>query len=126
MTAIECDCRREFDGSHPNVFSLGIVNNRRFRQTQSVYYFIIIRAATCFDPTGPSSGLHYEPVNYKAAYIIGIPNNVYKSFFDVLLTVHLSIFISVINQLEAKNFCFTISLFHASTCFEHMCSSSGG
>jgi len=39
--------------------------------------------------------------------------------FDVLLTVRLSIFISVINQLDAQNFCFTISLFHASTCFEH-------
>jgi len=35
-------------------------------------------------------------------------------------------FISVMNQLDAKNFCFTICLFHASTCFEHMCSSSGG
>jgi hypothetical protein len=46
--------------------------------------------------------------------------------FDVLLTVHLSIFISVINQLDAQNFCFIVSLFHASTCFEHMCSSSGG
>jgi len=46
-------------------------------------------------------------------------------FYDVLLTVHLSIFISVINQLDALNFCFTISLFHASTCFEHMCSLSG-
>ena len=40
-------------------------------------------------------------------------------FFYVLLTVHLSIFISVINQIYAQNFCFTISLFHASTCFEH-------
>jgi len=40
--------------------------------------------------------------------------------FNVLLTVHLSIFISVINKLDAQNFCFTISLFHASTCFEHM------
>jgi len=39
--------------------------------------------------------------------------------FYVLLTVHLSIFISVFNQLDAQNFCFTISLFHASTCFEH-------
>jgi len=48
-------------------------------------------------------------------------------FCDVLLTVlHLSIFISEINQLDAQNFCFTISLFHASTCFEHMRSSSGG
>ena len=36
------------------------------------------------------------------------------------------IFISVINQLDAQHFCFTISLFYASTCFEHMCSSSGG
>jgi len=35
--------------------------------------------------------------------------------FDILLTVHLSMFISVINQLDAQNFCFTISLFHAST-----------
>jgi len=43
----------------------------------------------------------------------------FKVFFDVLLTVHLSIFISVTNQLDAQNFCFTISLFHASTCFEH-------
>jgi len=40
-------------------------------------------------------------------------------FFDVLLTVHLSIFISVIKQLDAQNFCFIVSLFHASTCFEH-------
>ena len=39
--------------------------------------------------------------------------------FDVLLTVQLSIFILVINQLDAQNFCFTISLFHASTCFKH-------
>jgi len=39
--------------------------------------------------------------------------------FDVLLTVRLSIFISVINQLDAQNFCFTISLLHVSTCFEH-------
>jgi len=29
------------------------------------------------------------------------------------------IFILVINQLDAQNFCFTISFFHASTCFEH-------
>ena len=36
------------------------------------------------------------------------------------------LFISVINQLDAQNFCFTITLFHACTCFEHMCSSSGG
>jgi len=48
------------------------------------------------------------------------------NYFDVLLAVHLSIFISVISQLDAQNFCFIISLFRASRCFEHMCSSSGG
>jgi len=36
------------------------------------------------------------------------------------------VFISVINELDAQNFCFTISLFLVSTCFEHMCSSSWG
>ena len=35
------------------------------------------------------------------------------------------VFISVTNQIDAQNFCFTICLFHVSTCFEHMCSSSG-
>ena len=42
------------------------------------------------------------------------------------MQVYIVLFISVINQLDAQNYCFTISLFHASTCFEHMCSSSGG
>jgi len=53
--------------------------------------------------------------------LINHETNVY-----VLLTVHLTVFISVINQLDAQNVCFTISLFHAPTCFEHMFSSSGG
>ena len=30
-----------------------------------------------------------------------------------------TLFISVFNQLDAQNFCFTITSFHASTCFEH-------
>jgi hypothetical protein len=59
-------------------------------------------------------------INYTFNTVVGY------TFFDVLLTVHLRIFISVINQLDAQNFCFTISLFHVSTCFERMCSSSGG
>ena len=42
--------------------------------------------------------------------------------FYVLLNVHFSIFILVINQIDAQNFCFTITLFHAPTCCEHMCS----
>ena len=36
--------------------------------------------------------------------------------------MHLSIFISVINQFDAQNIYFTVSLFHASSYFEHMCS----
>jgi len=52
--------------------------------------------------------------------------NINNRFFDVFQAVQLSIFISVINQLDAQNICFTISLLHSSTCFEHMCSSSGG
>ena len=51
---------------------------------------------------------------------------IFRKDFDVLLTVRLTIFFSVINQIDAQNVCFTISLFNASTCFEHMCSPSGG
>ena len=65
-------------------------------------------------------------VTPKPAVVADLPcwsANLPFFFFDVLLTVlHLGIFISVINQLDAQNFGFTISLFHASTCFEHMCS----
>ena len=44
--------------------------------------------------------------------------------FEIQIGLYLKrfwIYISVINQLDEHNFCFTISLFHASTCFEHMC-----
>jgi len=36
-----------------------------------------------------------------------------KPDFDVLLTVHFSIFILAINQLDTQHFCFTISLFRS-------------
>jgi len=54
--------------------------------------------ATCFGNKVPSLGSHY---NWQ---------------------VGLYTFNSVINQIDAQKFCFIISLFHASTCFEHMCS----
>ena len=47
-------------------------------------------------------------------------------FQSAVQTLESDFFISVINQLDAQNICFTVSLFHASTCFEQMCSSSGG
>ena len=65
--------------------------------------------------------LNSEQKIFKCFYFRDVYTNKWTDF-DVLLTVHLSIVISVINQLDAQNFCFTISLFHASTCFEHMCS----
>jgi len=45
-------------------------------QTQHMYS--LFRLATCFDFTGSSSGLHCEPIEVlRAAYILGIPNNVF-------------------------------------------------
>jgi len=46
-----------------------------------------------------------------------------KQMCVIRLTLHYNLFINI-NQLDALNF--TISLFQASTCFEHMCSLSGG
>ena len=73
-----------------------------------------------------------KKINWERVTCVGV-ENCYRDrlrqinfFFDVLLAVYLRIFISVINQLDAQNFCFTISLFHASKCFEHMSSYSGG
>ena len=45
---------------------------------------------------------------------------IYIYLFNVLLTVHLSI-ILVINQVNAQNLSFTISLLYASRCFDHCC-----
>jgi len=59
-------------------------------------------------------GHRHSSGDVPAAYMLPLCNTI------------LHVFISVINQLDAQNFCFTIGLFHASTCFEHMCSSSGG
>ena len=70
-----------------------------------------------------------KPLNYiqvdlllriiKLARIHPVLMNSNVRFFYVLLTVHLGIFILAINQLDAQSFCFTISLFHASTSFKH-------
>ena len=49
--------------------------------------------------------------------------NIIFFFFLLLLTTHLNTFISILNQLDELNF--IMSLFHAPTCFEHTCSSSG-
>ena len=48
------------------------------------------------------------------------------NFFDVLLTVYLSIFILVINQLDARNFILQQVYFVPLHVSSTMCSSSGG
>ena len=50
---------------------------------------------------------HYTKELTRLTYKTGGQMNTNFSFFDVLLTVHLSIFISVFNQLDAQN------LFHS-------------
>ena len=53
----------------------------------------------------------------------GYSRNMVGIFFDVLLTVHLSIFISVFNQLDAQNLFhskfYFIPLHVSSTCAHH-------
>ena len=53
-----------------------------------------------------------------------------KQLFSELrkYSINSILLISVINQHDAQNVCFTISFFHVSTstCFERMCSLSGG
>ena len=51
---------------------------------------------------------------------------IFLPYKQLLCFVTYLMFISVINQLDAQNLCFTIRLFHSSTCIEHMCSSTGG
>ena len=36
-----------------------------------IYFCFIIKLATCFDPTGSSSGLHYEPMFKKLRTFLG-------------------------------------------------------
>ena len=68
--------------------------------------------------------IHDRPIenawNTRCNISIHVP---YIFYYFVLWPTNAQ-FIPVINQLDAQNVCVTISLFHASTCFEHMCSSS--
>jgi len=55
----------------------------------------------CLWRWNPASCPWPEYLNFKFTYV--------QISFDLLLTVHLSIFISIFNQINAQNVCFTIS-----------------
>jgi len=95
-----------------------IVAFRHFANASKICVLILSIMPDAILQVGTISCTVYVTTNLLATHTI----DYHVTNFDVLLTVHLNIFISVINQLNAQNFCFTISLFHASTCFEHMCS----
>ena len=92
-----------------------------YKQPTTIQYLQTTYNNTIFTNNLQQYNIYKQPTTIQ--YLQTTCNN--TIFFDVFLTVHPSIFISVINQLDAQKFCFTISLYNASTCFEHMCSSSG-
>jgi len=63
--------------------------------------------------------------NRKKLFVSSLGLNLFASQLAEFFLPH-PLFISLIIQLDAQNFCFTLSFFQSSTCFEHMCSSSGG
>ena len=73
-----------FDGSHPDV-SRDYQNRAVSVKHNLIYSLITIRLAKCFEPTGSSSGLLYEPVNIRklrtslgSQQCLKSSNNVYK------------------------------------------------
>jgi len=63
-----------------------------------VFWMVVLRAAVC--------AVHAAALKPPPIQKLGAENHILQ-------------FISVINHLDAKHFCFTVSLFYASTCFEH-------
>ena len=90
--------------------------------THKIYILPTERMSVIFMFLSTSS--NFSPTHYTLSFAVE-KNCVYCAVRTEYLN-RITFFISIINQLDAQNFCFTQSLFHASTCFEHMCSSSGG
>ena len=99
MTDLLTACERDQDGSGLVLLLVGHPARKLSTNLYDIYHYCV----------------------YSEKLLMMDRGTVRNIFFDVLLTVRLSEFISVINQLDAQNFCFTMSLLHASTCFEHMC-----
>ena len=64
--------------------------------------------------------VHYSA--YKYVYLKNKPAGT-EAIFDISTLIYIYIDLNI-NQLDELNF--ITNLFHASTCFEHNCSSSGG
>ena len=91
---------------------------------------IIQPARACMVPESPRVGYPWLKVTAFALLTSHVRNETssgQKCTFCLCFSVSLfylvitsqCVFISVIDQIDAQNFCFTVCLFHASTCFEH-------
>ena len=114
------------------VFTLQVSfsSDRKNRSCISVY------AAICERKETLSTDDNMAPADFKlTGKQVATPQTITRNHYALLLSEIIckilifcwpciSIYLFNINQLDALNF--LMSLFHASTCFEHMCSSSGG
>ena len=125
-------------GTDPQILNLGtrlrrvsVSRHDRFNTEGSMYY--PLNRIQCGSQTR-SRLLAEKNISPTAAcnqcscieYIIPAPNAIRHLIFPFsqqLFKQSKHIYLNI-NQLDALNF--IMSLFHASTCFEHMCSSSGG
>ena len=86
------------------------------RWTPVPYLTTRLKKQLCYDPVPIWAFIICSTVNFKFIILF---------YFLIFCWPCISIYLFLnINQLDALNF--IISLFQASTCFEHMCSSSGG
>ena len=59
---------------------LGTTRIRQYPSNTTYYYYLLFRLTTCFDPTAPSSGLHYEPINVGNEQRLGEDKNISPTF----------------------------------------------
>ena len=87
------------------------------RELSSSFFFLQGKAPKEIHAIVTDTLAYFLPGRAKdlSAYLYSVQNTV---FSYVLLTVHLSVIV-VINQLDAQNLVFIVSLLYASTCFGH-------
>jgi len=66
----------------------GLLKYDNIHQTQLIFSLTVIRLATCFDPAGSSSGLHYEPIDIrKLRTFLGSQTMVTKDKYETLFGI---------------------------------------